>query len=317
MRGAGGARRPVDCCVELEITPGKANRARVNRSPVPRAREMLGILRTRAVRARGPGAGQGRPGRAAPVPRRPAGRCAPRGYAGVRADYDRVLKQRNALLQVGRRRPSAPAGATCAPSTSGTRTWPPPAPSCWPAGSTWSTRCGRWSTRPTRRWPSRRSPRPGRRRSTTGRSLGEDVPLVADRDMLAAAMLDADRRGRARPSWSAASPWSARTATSWCSSSGRCRPRATPATASPGRSRWRCGWRPTTCSGPRPTPAASRCWCSTTCSPSSTPAGASGWPSWWPGPSRCWSPPRCPEDVPEALSGARVDVMGGEVRRIR
>ena len=24
-----------------------------------------------------------------------------------------------------------------------------------------------------------------------------------------------------------------------------------------------------------------------------------------------------PEDVPEALSGARVDVMGGEVRRIR
>ena len=32
--------------VEVEITPGKANRARVNRSPVPRAREILGILRT-------------------------------------------------------------------------------------------------------------------------------------------------------------------------------------------------------------------------------------------------------------------------------
>ena len=32
--------------VELEVNPGKANRARVNRAPVPRAREVLGILRT-------------------------------------------------------------------------------------------------------------------------------------------------------------------------------------------------------------------------------------------------------------------------------
>ena len=52
-----------------------------------------------AVLARGPGPGQGRPGRAAPVPRRPAGAAARRGCAGVRSDYDRVLKQRNALLK--------------------------------------------------------------------------------------------------------------------------------------------------------------------------------------------------------------------------
>ena len=32
--------------VELELNPGKANRARINRSPVPRAREVLGLLRT-------------------------------------------------------------------------------------------------------------------------------------------------------------------------------------------------------------------------------------------------------------------------------
>ena len=32
--------------VQVEINPGKANRARVNRSPVPRPREMLGIVRT-------------------------------------------------------------------------------------------------------------------------------------------------------------------------------------------------------------------------------------------------------------------------------
>jgi DNA replication and repair protein RecF len=32
--------------VELEINPGKANRARVNKSPVPRPRDVLGLLRT-------------------------------------------------------------------------------------------------------------------------------------------------------------------------------------------------------------------------------------------------------------------------------
>ena len=46
---------------------------------------------------------------------------APR-FAGVRADYDRVLKQRNALLKSGARH-GGPAPATCARSTSGTPTW--------------------------------------------------------------------------------------------------------------------------------------------------------------------------------------------------
>ena len=32
--------------VELELNPGRANRAQVNRSPVRRARDVLGILRT-------------------------------------------------------------------------------------------------------------------------------------------------------------------------------------------------------------------------------------------------------------------------------
>src|SRR5436853_2135896 len=32
--------------LEVEITPGKANRARVNGAPVPRPREILGALRT-------------------------------------------------------------------------------------------------------------------------------------------------------------------------------------------------------------------------------------------------------------------------------
>src|SRR5205085_7270447 len=32
--------------VEVEINPGRANRARVNKSPLPRARDILGLLRT-------------------------------------------------------------------------------------------------------------------------------------------------------------------------------------------------------------------------------------------------------------------------------
>ena len=32
--------------IEIELNPGKANRARVNKSPLPRARELLGLVRT-------------------------------------------------------------------------------------------------------------------------------------------------------------------------------------------------------------------------------------------------------------------------------
>src|SRR5215470_15597681 len=32
--------------VEIEVNPGRANRARVGRAPVPRAREVVGLLRT-------------------------------------------------------------------------------------------------------------------------------------------------------------------------------------------------------------------------------------------------------------------------------
>ncbi|MEV7970349.1 DNA replication/repair protein RecF [Sphaerisporangium sp. NPDC088356] len=84
--------------VEIEINPGRANRARLNRSPVPRPREILGLLRTVLFA----------PEDLALVKGDPADRRrflddllvarAPR-FAGVRADYDRVLKQRSALLR--------------------------------------------------------------------------------------------------------------------------------------------------------------------------------------------------------------------------
>jgi len=84
--------------LEIEINPGKANRARVNRADLPRARELVGLVRT-VIFA---------PDDLALVKGDPSGRRAflddllvmrtPR-LAGVRADYDRILKQRNSLLK--------------------------------------------------------------------------------------------------------------------------------------------------------------------------------------------------------------------------
>ena len=81
----------------------------------------------------------------------------------------------------------------------------------------------------------------------------------------------------------------------------RCRPRGTPATASRGRSRWRCGWPRTTCCAPT---ASSRCWCSTTCSPSWTPAGGSGWPTWSAAASQVLVTCAVDDDVPAVAARA-------------
>ena len=84
--------------VELEIVPGAANRARVNRSPVPRAREVLGMLRTVLFAPEDLSLVKGDPdGRRRFLDDLLVAR-APR-FAGVRADVERVLRQRNALLK--------------------------------------------------------------------------------------------------------------------------------------------------------------------------------------------------------------------------
>ncbi|WP_433505053.1 DNA replication/repair protein RecF [Pseudonocardia halophobica] len=89
--------------VELEITAGKANRARVNRAPVARPREILGILRSVLFAPEDLALVRGDPGErrrfldellVARYPR----------YAGVRSDYERVLRQRSALLKTARNR---------------------------------------------------------------------------------------------------------------------------------------------------------------------------------------------------------------------
>jgi DNA replication and repair protein RecF len=84
--------------VELEIVPGRANRARLGRSPVRRARDVLGALRLVLFAPedleliRGDPAERRRYLDDLLVTRQPR-------YAGVRADYERVVKQRNALLR--------------------------------------------------------------------------------------------------------------------------------------------------------------------------------------------------------------------------
>src|SRR3954471_16788489 len=87
-----------EAVLEVEINPGKANRARVNRAELPRTRDLVGLVRT-VVFA---------PDDLALVKGDPSGRRgflddllvlrAPR-LAGVRQDYERVLKQRNSLLK--------------------------------------------------------------------------------------------------------------------------------------------------------------------------------------------------------------------------
>ena len=107
--------------VEVAITPGRANRARINRSPVSRPRDVLGILRTVLFAPEDLALVRGDPGERRRfldellVTRRPR-------MAGVRAEYERVLRQRSALLKtagaaVRRGGAARPGGDSSAAST--------------------------------------------------------------------------------------------------------------------------------------------------------------------------------------------------------
>jgi DNA replication and repair protein RecF len=84
--------------LEVEINPGRSNRARVNRSPLPRARELLGMVRTVLFSPEDLTLVKGDPSDRRRFLDDLLVQQAPR-YAGVRSDYDRVLKQRNSLLK--------------------------------------------------------------------------------------------------------------------------------------------------------------------------------------------------------------------------
>ena len=89
---------PRQLQLELEITPGKANRAQLNRAPLRRARELVGVLRTVMFAPDDLAIVKGDPSERRRflddlvVSRWPR-------LAGVRADYERALRQRNTLLK--------------------------------------------------------------------------------------------------------------------------------------------------------------------------------------------------------------------------
>ena len=90
--------------LEIEINPGKSNRARVNRAQLPRARELLGMVRTVLFAPDDLALVKGDPTERRRflddlLVLRDGAR-----YAGIRGDYDRVLKQRNTLLKTARSR---------------------------------------------------------------------------------------------------------------------------------------------------------------------------------------------------------------------
>lgn len=84
--------------VELEINPGKSNRARINRSSQVRPRDVLGIVRAVTFAPEDLSLVKGDPGERRRFMDELVTARAPR-LAGVRSDYERVLKQRNTLLK--------------------------------------------------------------------------------------------------------------------------------------------------------------------------------------------------------------------------
>ncbi|MET9567018.1 DNA replication/repair protein RecF [Streptomyces tauricus] len=84
--------------VELELNPGRANRARINRSSQVRPRDVLGIVRTVLFAPEDLALIKGDPGERRRFLDELITARSPR-MAGVRSDYDRVLKQRNTLLK--------------------------------------------------------------------------------------------------------------------------------------------------------------------------------------------------------------------------
>lgn len=84
--------------VELELNPGRANRARVNQAPVRRPREVLGVVRTVLFAPEDLALVKGDPSERRRFLDDLLVARSPR-LAAVRSDYDRVLRQRNALLK--------------------------------------------------------------------------------------------------------------------------------------------------------------------------------------------------------------------------
>jgi DNA replication and repair protein RecF len=98
-----------DSLLEIEINAGRANRVRLNRAPAPRPRAVLGLLRCVLFAPEDLSVVKGDPEQRRRYLDDLLVASRPR-YAGVRADYERVLRQRTALLKSAKARGSVPPG---------------------------------------------------------------------------------------------------------------------------------------------------------------------------------------------------------------
>jgi len=96
--------------LEIEINPGRANRVRLNRAPAPRPRAVLGVLQCVLFAPEDIAVVKGDPDQRRRYLDDLLVALRPR-YAGVRADYERVLRQRTALLKSAKARGAVPPGA--------------------------------------------------------------------------------------------------------------------------------------------------------------------------------------------------------------
>ncbi|OBH21405.1 DNA replication/repair protein RecF [Mycolicibacter terrae] len=87
-----------ELAVDLEIAAGRANKVRLNRAPVRHAREVVGVLRAVLFAPEDLALVRGDPGERRRYLDELASVRRPR-VAAVRADYDKVLRQRTALLK--------------------------------------------------------------------------------------------------------------------------------------------------------------------------------------------------------------------------
>jgi DNA replication and repair protein RecF len=97
--------------VDVELRPGTGVRGRVNGAPVPRARDLLGVVRATVFAPEDLGLVRGDPEERRRFLDTLATQRLPR-YHGSRQDYDRVLRQRNTQLRSARGRLPASALAT-------------------------------------------------------------------------------------------------------------------------------------------------------------------------------------------------------------
>jgi DNA replication and repair protein RecF len=303
-----------DSLVEIEINPGRANRARVNRVAVPRPRQVLGILRTVLFAPEDLALVKGDPDQRRRYLDELLVARAPR-YAGVRSDYERVVRQRTALLKSAR-------------SRTGSRGF---GRSARPAGTAWAGEprgdgdeqdvpAGMGLAGALDAWDEHLAVKGaellfGRLELTAAlRPLLTTSYAAVSGDHVAATIVYRQR----------GSTKSEATAGDTAQPLGRGEPAADRAQLAQGLREALARSRPDELErgvcliGPhrddleleigelpsRGYASQGESWsmalalrlsgCSTTCSPNWTPAAATGWPAWWPARNRSWSPPRSP-----------------------